>query len=333
MDVAASLSFSSPMTARAGRAEGPREETSLMAFVSILLIHRRVIAGCALAGMILFGVLAASQANLFLSRASFLVSPGRVPIQLPGGAPAIRAFAAPTEVAQSIVFYSDLVRARSILIPVAERTYRTSDGRQRTLAQIYGIEEKSARVAATRAAARLVSDVSSTIYPRSGIVGFTVRTPDPLLSQQIAASILAELNLYATGRRRTQVAEERRFIAGLLNEAKQRLDQAEIDVSRFLLLNREYDNSPQLRLAHDRLTRNVMMQQEIYTALSQSYEQARIDEASNPTVLSIVEPPDLPVDPQQREAVRRTLLGLAAGSMVGVILAFILQRHAEKREV
>ena len=37
-----------PIVPKAGRIEGPREETSMLAFLSILLNHRRLIAVCAL---------------------------------------------------------------------------------------------------------------------------------------------------------------------------------------------------------------------------------------------------------------------------------------------
>lgn len=322
------------MVPRAGNVEGPREETSLLAFLSIVLSHRRLVALCALAGMAVFGVLAASQASLYLSRASFVVKGSRAPAQIGGGAGAFGInIAAAAEFSQSIVFYSDLVPARTILVAAAKETYLTSDsrGRKRTLAEIYGIEEKNPDVAAVLAAERLAPDVSSNIYSRSGIVGLSVQAVDPLLAQQIAANILVEVNEYSIARRHRQAVDERKFIEGLVGDARARLHQAESAARDFLSVNREYENSPQLRLEHDRLTREVVAQQQVYTALSESLEQAKIEEARDPTELSVVESADLPAEPQRREAARQTLLGLAVGLLVGIVLAFLRQRMLESR--
>lgn len=60
-----------PVGFRPAFVEGPREETSLLVFLSILLYHRRIISICALAGLALFGASAASEANLFFRERRF----------------------------------------------------------------------------------------------------------------------------------------------------------------------------------------------------------------------------------------------------------------------
>lgn len=121
----------------------------------------------------------------------------RTPAQIPGGFAALSgSIAGAAEFSQSIVFYADLVKAKSILIPVARKTYTTAAGARTTLAFLYGIEEKDSAVAAVRAATRLISDISSTIYSRSGLVGIAIYATDPLVAQQLASNILAELDAY-----------------------------------------------------------------------------------------------------------------------------------------
>lgn len=316
---------------RAGKIDGPREETSLLAFASILLAQRRVIVLSALAGMAVAGIMAAASANLYVSRASFVVRGTSVPIELPGGSATLRALVASSELSQSVNFYSDLVKAKSIAYPVAAKTYTTSKGERKTLSQIYGIDGKDQRVANMSAGDRLIEDVSSSIYSRSGVIGLAVRSTDPLVAQQLATEILAQVDAYGGNRRQAQSVEERRFVEQILGEARARLDRAEEDVAAFMRNNREYQNSPSLRLAFDRLTRNVMNQQQVYTTLVTGYEQAKIEEVRDPAALNIVEAPDLPGEPERRDAFRRTLLGLAAGLMVGIIVALIRQRAAESR--
>ena len=316
---------------KAGRRDGPREETSLLAFVSILLLHRRVIVTCGLAGTAIFGTIAATSAERFVSRSSFVVRGNRAPIEVPGGNAALRAFAQSSEFSQSVNFYSDLVKAKSITYPVAEKTYTTADGQKKSLAQVYAIDEKDPAKAAAMAGERLINDVNSSIYSRSGVVGMSVKSTDPAVAQQVSVNILAELNAYGGTRRQQQAVEERRFIERLLGEARSKLDQAEEDLAAFQRTNREFEQSPSRRLAYDRLSRNVFMQQQVYTAMQQAYEQARIEEVRDPAALNIVEPPDLPAEPERAAALRVTLLGLVGGLLVGIIIAFLRQRAAESR--
>ena len=316
---------------KAGKVDGPREETSLLAFVSVLLLHRRIILTCALAGPAIFGALAATSANMYISRASFLVRGTAVPVQIPGGAAAIRALQQASQFSQSVNFYADLVKAKSLVYPVAAKTYMTSDGKRHTLAEIYGIGEKDRMIADRIAGDRLIDDISSSVYSRSGVIGLAVKAPDPIVAQELATAILTALDQYGGITRQTQNVDERKFVEDLVAESRGKLDRAEESVATFLRNNREYENSPQLRMTYDRLAREVMTQQNVYTALQQSYEQARIEAVRDPAAINIVEPPDLPVDPARREAIRQTLLGFAAGAMLGIVIAFLRQRMSESR--
>ena len=239
-----------PIVPKAGKIEGPREETSLLAFLSIILNHRRLIAVCSVLGMLAFSIFAASQANLYLSRASFIVKGARTPAQLPGGAAALGVtLAAAQDFSQSIVFYSDLVKAKAIILRVAEKSYATVDskGVKRPLYEIFGIKAKSPRAGAVLAAQRLFPVVSSMTYSRSGTVGIAVQASDPLLAQQIATNILYELDQYSKTRRHAQAVDERKFIEGLVSDARVQLARAEDEIGSFLRDNREYQNAPQLR--------------------------------------------------------------------------------------
>ena len=323
--------MTAPPVVKAGRRDGPREETSLLAFLSILLLHRRVIVTCGLAGTALFGAIAATSAERYISRSSFVVRGNRAPVEVPGGNAALRAFAQSSEFSQSVNFYSDLVKAKSITYPVAGKTYTTSDGQKKTLAQIYEIDETDPRKSAAMAGERLIGDVGSNIYSRSGVVGMTVKSTDPAVAQQLAVNILAELNAYGGIRRQQQAVEERQFIERLLRDARARLDQAEENLAAFQRTNREYEQSPSRRLAYDRLSRNVFMQQQVYTAMQQGYVLGRIEEVRDPTALNIVEPPDLPAEPEREAALSKTLLGLVGGLLVGIVVAFLRQRAAESK--
>lgn len=319
---------------RAGQPDGPREETSLLAFLSILLAQRRLIALCGLAGILVFGVVAAAEVDRYVSGASFVVKNARSPVQLPGGAAALGiSLAAFAEFSQSVAFYADLARSGVILQKVAAKNYITVDskGVSRPLPQILGIKARDPKVAAELAADEIADDVTYSISSRTGVVRIAVEADDPLLAQQIATNILAELDAWSKTRGHEQAVLERRFIEQQAAEAKASLYQAEQAESNFLSVNRDFYSSPQLRLEHDRLARDVTTQQDVYTALIQSLEQAKIEEVRSPTILSVIEPADAPIEPQRREALRKTLIGLAVGVLAGIVLAMLGQRVEEKK--
>jgi capsule polysaccharide export protein KpsE/RkpR len=317
----------------AGATEGPREETSLLAFLSIILAHRRVVAIASFAGLLIFGLIAASEATLYESRASYVVKGARAPLQLPGGAAALGiSLAAYSEFSQSVVFYSDLAASKSILRTIAGEMYETVDskGQKRRLADVYGIKERDKNLAEGLAADQLKPFVSSNISTRSGVVRLSVKQSDPLLAQQIAANILVEIDKWSKDRSHAQAIREREFLEALVADEKVKTTQAEQALSNFLAVNREFISAPLLDMEHDRLTREVQMRQQIYTSLAQTLEQARIEEVRAPVLINIVETADLPVEPMNREALRTTLLGLVGGMLVGIVIALIQQRALEK---
>jgi uncharacterized protein involved in exopolysaccharide biosynthesis len=318
---------------RAGNPEGPREETSLLAFLSILLANRRTIAAFALAGTIIAGIVASVEADLFVSRAAFVVRGARQQVQLPGGAGALGvALSAFSEFSQSVSFYADLARTKGILGKVARKEYVSSSSPtvKRPLAKVLGIGEPDPERAAKLAVERLAKNVSYTISSRTGVVGLVVKEQDPLVAQQVNANILVEIDRWSKDEGHRQAVREREFIEQLVGDSRRRLAQAEQAVRSFLELNRQYETSPELVLEFARLNRDVMLQQQVYTSLTQTYEQARVEEVREPTLINVVESADLPVEPQRKEALRTTLMGLAAGLLVGMVLAVLRQRVAEK---
>ncbi len=313
---------------------GPREETSLLAFLNILLLHRRLIAVCALVGGVILGVSAFDSPRFFMAYASFTVRGARAPSQLSAVATQLGLTLGSLDENESLAFYGDLVTTGAILAPVTRMPYTTSarGGGERSLAAFFGIDEKDPGVAASRALGELRSRVAATTTPRTGIISVRVLAEQPRLAQQILQNILTELDAYNLAMRRKRAVAERDFIERRVAEAGAALVQAERHLSAFLQTNRDYRGSPVLQLEFDRLDRAVRMRQQIYTAMARSLEQAKIEEVRDlPTVL-IIDQPEAGLKPQRPPVIRRTLLGLIAGLFVGIVLAFLRERAAETRE-
>lgn len=310
-----------------------REQTSLLVFLSILLRNRRIIAICGLVGLVGFGAFAMSEANLYVASGSFAASVSRAG-QVPGAAAQIGLSLGVTDLAHSTQFYGELARSNSVLIPVARRTYTvtTEKGtKSGPLAEFVGVKSSNPTAAALIAAKELANNVAVLTSGRTGIVTLLVTAEDPKIAQQITANILKELDTFSSTTRKEEAVAERKFVEGLVADSRQKLSDAENRLASFRQQNRDLATAPSLKLQDDQLVRDADLAQMEYSGLEAAYQQARIEEVRNLSAIRIVEYPDVPLEPQRREAARKTLIGFVTGIFVGIVIAFLRQRLEEKR--
>jgi uncharacterized protein involved in exopolysaccharide biosynthesis len=288
---------------------------------------------CSLAGGAILGLASLQTNRMFLSYTTFTVRGSRT-TQPTGMAARLGLTPPSTGEIQTPQFYGELVTSRAILGPVARKTYTlsTPTGQvQRPLAYFLGIDEKNPNVAATRALDMLTSRVAILEIGRTGVITAIARAEQPQIAQQILQNVLTEVDSYNLAQRRKRAAAERDFIERRLAEAGAALASAERQLSNFLQTNRQYTSSPVLQMENDRLQRVVRMRQQIYTGMAQSLEQAKIEEVRDLPTISVIDPPEAALSPERPLAIRRTFLGLIAGLLVGIVLAFFRERGAELR--
>lgn len=236
---------------------------------------------------------------------------------------------------QSPAFYAQLLKSRELLRQIVEARYRFSDGTDTlsgTLTDLYhikGATEDWRRDAALRRARRMI-EASPDL--RTGVVTVTVTARWPALAEEMARRVLTLVNQFNLERRQSQATAERRFVEARRTELEAELRQAETKLQAFLQGNREFRNSPQLTFEHDRLARDVLMRQQVYTSLAQAYEKARIDEVRNTPVITVIEEPDRPVRPDARGTLTAGLVGFALGGLLGIVAAFAREFFLQSRE-
>jgi uncharacterized protein involved in exopolysaccharide biosynthesis len=280
-------------------------------------------------GLLMFALVAGLTLyfpRTYTSRSSFMPQARKASSSLSGIA-AQFGLAMPTaDGSQSPAFYGDLVQSRGILSSVVDTPfeYESDEGGKAkgTLTEFYKSKGKTPALRRDAAIRRLGDDISAATIQKTGVVNLDVTVPQPALALQINQRLLELLNDFNLRSRQSQAGEERRFTERRLGEVRQDLRAAEDRLQQFMQRNRDMRNSPELTFQADRLQREVMMQQQVYTTLAQAYEQAKIEEVRDTPVITIVQQPEMPVRPDRRGLIIKSLLGWVAGLVLGAALAF-----------
>lgn len=312
------------------------DDISVVGLLNVLLRHRVLI----IVLMLLFGFYngynSIRSAKHYTTEAQFMVKGARTSGQLGGLAAQLGInINGGGDAGQSPSFYLDLMEAKAVLWPVAQKTYtvKTDTGVVTgDLIKIFNIKDPRPNVRRAKAIDALKGAISSTSSQKTGVITVMVHSGRPDLAVQIASNLLAEINVYNLDRRQEQAAGEREFVQRQMDEKRGELRQAETELRDFMESNRLYTQSPELILDRLRLQRQVDMRNALYTTMLQSYEAARIEEMRDLPVISIIEAPELPIGPDPRGGVKKTLIGLLIGLVLGVVLAFVKDKMEANRQ-
>jgi uncharacterized protein involved in exopolysaccharide biosynthesis len=158
---------------------------------------------------------------------------------------------------------------------------------------------------------------------KTNLVKLSVEVEYPALAQQVTNQILALVNEFNRGIRRSQARARREFAEGRAREYQQSLSDAENALEQFYARNRTYRGSPELMAEEARLQRQVSIQQDLYLNMRRETETARLEEANTAPVLTVVDPPVIPVRKSFPKRGLLALFGLLAGLTIGVIRVLI----------
>lgn len=305
-----------------------RDEISLVALVRLIRRERRLVVGCGVALAMVVAMLLLLSPREYTSTAVFMPQSSDETLSRLSGIAAEFGVTVPgTDPGASPAFYASLLISRDILRAVVLTSYAVPvgprDSTRATLVELYRVDGETPAIRRNKAVKRFLEDLDIETYRETELIRIEVTTRWPTVSQGAAQRLLDLVSRFNLTTRQTQAGAERRFIEARLEAARGELLAAEERLQTFLQRNREFRDSPALVFENDRLTREVELRQQVVTSLVQSFEQARIDEVRNTPLTTIVEPPDLPPQPDPRRLVLKTLLGLTAGLLSGTFLAAV----------
>jgi uncharacterized protein involved in exopolysaccharide biosynthesis len=237
---------------------------------------------------------------------------------------------APTS--ESIFFYSEVIKSRALLRSLALTTFvLPSAPAGAPLYDLLDVKGKTPERRILAAVDKLRRDVTVRTDMKSNTVTVITRAPDPVLAVAMNRRLIELLNDYNVNKRRSAASNERQFTATQLEQDRQELAAAERELQHFYEQNRQYTNSPQLRMREAQLQRKVDLRQQVYASISEAFEQARINEVRSTPVITVVDPPDGSARRANR-LLPSIILGLLLATILSVGLVIILEYARRERE-
>ena len=235
---------------------------------------------------------------------------------------------------ESLDFYAALLRSPELLSKLSGDTLRfqkfpddpaTGEG---TVLQLYGITGDNEQERRARLVARMQNRVSSSVDRLGNVVVLKVKAPWPGMAMQVNRRLLDLVNEFNLQQRQTAASAQRVFTEARTQAARRELASIEDSQRQFFERNRSYTADPKLALEAARLQRQVDLRQAVYTTLTQSLEQARIDEVRNTPVITVIDRPELfTVRSRSYVSVAIAAFILGLGALISWLLAIELLRH------
>jgi uncharacterized protein involved in exopolysaccharide biosynthesis len=305
---------------------GEDERVSLFEVASVILKYRRTIITFALVGATIALMSAMMTPRIYRVSATFLpntTEQGSSDLAFAASRLGVRIPTANAGWGSAV--YAELLRTRTLLEPIVRDTVSVPEigTGPAVIMDLLRVPDMPEQVRIELAVEALNLKISVNELKELGAVQMAVTTRWPSLSLFIANRLIEELQRFNLETRKSQAAAERQFVERQAAQAEGALRAAENKQQEFLSRNRSIDQSPQLTFENDRLAREVMLQQEVYTSLVQSREEARIREIRDTPVITVLEAPHFPADAQPRKRILKVIVGGLIGTMIGGFIAFI----------
>lgn len=301
-----------------------------------------------MAGIVAVGLLAVAALLLipasYTANATFVANTSSPSLNLGGAMQGLRSmggFASqlgigrPTDPSESPKFYTQLIGSRELRTRLLEtrfadpRTEATGDSVK--LIDILRVKHKDPERRRELALKLLAQTIKSGHDEETNLVFLSVSTEWRQLSAAVANRTLDLLTEFNREQRSSRARSKRDFLDRRTGLARSELASAETRHRAFLEQNRQWKSSPTLVLQEETLQREVDRAAELYLALQQQLEAARIEEVNDAALITVV---DSAVPPRKAAWPRYgvlTVSSLAAGTLVGTMIAGLLVILADWR--
>jgi len=186
------------------------------------------------------------------------------------------------------------------------------------------VETEEASIYPTPEEERAMRTVDGKVESRTegGFMVISATTKDPDLSAELTKSSIRHLTARVQDLRTTRTERNLDFVEQKYREAKKELEAAEDRLASFIDRNQNIQ-SAQLRNQQDRLERQVQHQLGLYNDWQSQLTQAEIELQRSEPVVTTVEAPVPPSDPDGSNSMLFVVVSLFLGFFLGVAGAFV----------
>ena len=222
--------------------------------------------------------------------------------------------------------FPELLRSRAFGEKILDKKFYTKEhGKKLPLLAILTHGDKPPEVGrdtlVTSALASLGKILEFTKKPKSTVSVIKVTTSEPVFAKQLAEVTLSELEALNRFYKSQTVNEKTSFIANRIASVENDLESSEKSLKEFNERNRQI-SSPALELVQGRLARNVEIQKGIYLTLKQQYELAKIEEVQEASIVQVLDMPQVPLYPINKNLKLSVFLAGILGVVLGIIIGF-----------
>ena len=150
----------------------------------------------------------------------------------------------------------------------------------------------------------------------------TIEAGKPHFARDLNKVVLDELQALNRYFKSQHVNEKIGFIEDRIESVDDDLKYSEQILKSFMEQNRQI-SSPALQLEQERLMRDVEIQKGIYLTLKQQLELAKIEEVQETSIVQVLDEPQVPLGPSNKNVRISVLLAVALGLGLGILLGFI----------
>ncbi|MDC0235170.1 Wzz/FepE/Etk N-terminal domain-containing protein, partial [Candidatus Marinimicrobia bacterium] len=145
---------------------------------------------------------------------------------------------------------------------------------------------------------------------------------EPKFAKELAEVTLAELEALNRFYKSQTINEKTIFISNRIASVETDLEASEKALKEFNERNRQI-SSPALQLEQGRLARDVEIQKGIYLTLRQQYELAKIEEVQETSIVQVLDHPQVPLGPINKNLKGSVILSFILGMVLGIIFGFV----------
>jgi uncharacterized protein involved in exopolysaccharide biosynthesis len=236
--------------------------------------------------------------------------------------------------------FPELLRSRTFAEKILDKKFYTKElGRELSLLAILTHGNNPSKVGkdtlVTQALGSLAKILEFNQDPTSTFSLIKVTTSEPVFAKELAEVVLSELEALNRFYKSQTVNQKTSFIASRISSVENDLKSSETRLKEFNERNRQI-SSPALQLEQDRFARNVEVQKGIYLTLKQQFELAKIEEVQETSIVQVLDRPQAPLGPINKNLKLSVLLagilGIGLGIMIGFARSYFDNKDMEERK-